>query len=217
MKVAFNIREELADMVDASLDRLQREMKDGSPLTLRPERYHAEGSEGPGFQAVARALSGGAGYVALSKVGADSPNPWNPDDVSRAIHVFDDRGIIRYTNAAFDDIFGYPRGTLLRKHLAILNFYSIEENARLMAGIVVKAHVSGGWNGWLRYRRRDGSPFTLATRIRPHEVSGRRCWMAVQAVTATSTGREFAAAAGESSRKEQAAMGPTPADEASAW
>ncbi len=178
MKGAFDFREKMVDAVEDNLARLEREMEDGSMITLRTERYHSAGSERDGFQASARALTGADGSEVLPE--ADVVDAAALERASRAIHVFDENGIIRYTNKAFDGIFGHPRDSLRGKHLSALNFYSIEDNARLMAGIIVEAHVRGCWRGFLSYRRFDEVPFAVATYIQPYELSGRRYWIAVQ-------------------------------------
>lgn len=102
------------------------------------------------------------------------------DSLDEAVHVFDDNGIIRYTNPAFDALFDCERGKLVNKHISILNFSSVEENARILGRIIEEVYLKGAWRGRLRNCRRDGSCFFTAAQIQSLEVGGKRYWMAVQ-------------------------------------
>ena len=52
------------------------------------------------------------------------------------VNVADDKGVIFYTNPAFEKMFGYDSGELISRHVSILNAYPHEENALIVNDIV---------------------------------------------------------------------------------
>jgi PAS domain S-box-containing protein len=179
MTSTFGSGDERIDPVGRSLERLGRELEEKAYLTLRARDFSTPGSAIPDPMAIREALASGDGSGSTWKAGGREQAVQVLERIPRPVHLFDEKGIIRYTNAGFDRMFGYPRGGLLGKHLAILNWFSIEENVRMMAEIMVKASSHGYWQGDLSFRRRDDVPFTVSVFVQPLELSGVRFWVAV--------------------------------------
>ena len=68
-------------------------------------------------------------------------------------------GVIVFSNPWFEQMFGYPTGELLGKHISIVNAPSDKSPAETAQGIVEALHVSGRWEGEIYNRRKDGSRF----------------------------------------------------------
>jgi PAS domain S-box-containing protein len=104
-----------------------------------------------------------------------------------ALALFDEKGIIRYTNGAFDGVFGYPRGSLRGRRLAIVDPHPIEEHASIMAGIILEARTHGCWRGTLLCRHADGRPFDAPASVQSLDVGGRRLWAIVHETAPSAT------------------------------
>lgn len=80
------------------------------------------------------------------------------------VNMVDPGGVIRYTNAAFDRMFGYAPGELTGAHVSVLNAEE-EDPQRVARAIMAALRQHGRWDGDLKNRRRDGSNFWTHTRI----------------------------------------------------
>jgi PAS domain S-box-containing protein len=100
--------------------------------------------------------------------------------MTEGVSVSDEHGIIVYTNAAEDLMFGYEPGELVGRHVGIQNAYAPDENARRVAAVVAELRQRGAWEGeWLN-RRKDGGEFVTQSHITAVEIEGRRHFMCVQ-------------------------------------
>ena len=99
--------------------------------------------------------------------------------MTEGVSIATEDGIILYTNAAEDRIFGYEPGELVGQHVMILNALPPDENARTVAKVISELKARGAWRGeWLN-RRKDGTAFRTAARINAVEVDGSRHWVCV--------------------------------------
>lgn len=69
-------------------------------------------------------------------------------------------GVIVYTNAKFDTMFGYENGELLGKHVSVVNAPGEDMSPRDMAEEIMKAlNEKGEWRGEVKNIRKDGTTF----------------------------------------------------------
>ena len=102
------------------------------------------------------------------------------ESMREGVSVADEAGIIVYTNAAEDRMFGYAPGELLGRHVSAQNAYPPDENARLVARVIEQLRSRGAWEGAWENVRKDGTRFVTQSRITALEVEGRRYWVCVQ-------------------------------------
>lgn len=97
------------------------------------------------------------------------------------VNVVSSDGIIRYTNAAFDAMFGYVPGELIGKHVAVLNAPA-DRSAEEVAAEITKAIVSNSeWQGEILNRRKDGSVFLTFARVgKKHVARYGEVWISVR-------------------------------------
>jgi PAS domain S-box-containing protein len=88
------------------------------------------------------------------------------------VHLSDATGIIAFTNPALDRMFGYDGGALVGRHIASLLDYPPAQNARVAREILGQLAACGTWEGELRTRRRDGTPFLTSARLSAIELAG---------------------------------------------
>ncbi|MFP5325854.1 MAG: PAS domain S-box protein, partial [Acidimicrobiia bacterium] len=66
---------------------------------------------------------------------------------------------IVYTNAAFDRLFGYPRGELLGSNVAVLHAPGDLTPQKRAADVIAALEANGSWSGEIENIRGDGSHF----------------------------------------------------------
>jgi PAS domain S-box-containing protein len=101
--------------------------------------------------------------------------------LQEGVNLVDGKGLILYTNAAFDRLFGYAPGELIGQHASVLNApdeASPEEVARAILGGLQR---TGRWTGDIANRRKDGSVFWTRANIAAvrHPTMG-RVWVSMQ-------------------------------------
>ena len=101
-------------------------------------------------------------------------------NMSEGVSLASEDGVIVFTNAASDAMFGYPRGELLGQHVTVLNDYPPEENERIVGAVIEQLATRGVWTGTWRNRRQDGTPFVTDARITRLDIGGRPHWVCVQ-------------------------------------
>ena len=102
------------------------------------------------------------------------------ESMTEGVCVVDEGGIIRYTNPAMEVMFGFGPGGLIGRHVAILNTYPTEENARIVAEVLHWLQGEGAYFGEFSNRKKDGTPFTTYARITAIEQEGKPNWVCVQ-------------------------------------
>lgn len=102
------------------------------------------------------------------------------EQMTEAVNVTDENGILLYMNSGFDRHFGYEPGELLGQHVSVLNGYPPEENERKVAEILHSLKVSGEWHGEVLNRRKDGSTFVSWGSVTAQRIGGRIRYVSVQ-------------------------------------
>jgi PAS domain S-box-containing protein len=102
------------------------------------------------------------------------------ESMIEGISVFDENGIIFYTNPAEEKTFGRTRDELISQQLSRQNTCSLEESARIRKEISEKLRVTGYWEGEFVNRKQDGTPLTKFARIIGLEYGGKRYLVRIQ-------------------------------------
>lgn len=101
------------------------------------------------------------------------------ENMAEGVLVTDEDDIIYFTNPAFDAMFGYEPGELIGQHTSILNLNPQEKEVSF-ATINQVLQTQEVWLGEFRNKKKDGTPFTTASRIRLLEMSGKRYLVSVE-------------------------------------
>ncbi len=102
------------------------------------------------------------------------------ESMAEGVMVTDQRGIITFTNPAFDAMFGYARGELAGRPSGALNAYPPGENLRIVKEILQTVAATGVWVGEFHNRTKDGRLLFTKARISALEVGGRKFFISVQ-------------------------------------
>ena len=102
------------------------------------------------------------------------------ESMTEGVCVVDEGGMIRHTNPAMEVMFGFGPGELIGRHVATLNIYTPEENARIVAEVIRRLQGEGAYFGEFSNRKKDGTPFTTYARITAIEQEGKTYWVSVQ-------------------------------------
>lgn len=102
------------------------------------------------------------------------------ESMDEGVSVADGNGIILYTNAAEDKMFGYEPGELIGKHVSIQNAYTPKENEKIVASVINELKTSGYWNGEWHNKRKDGSTFYTYSHITSLNLGDRNVLVCVQ-------------------------------------
>lgn len=87
------------------------------------------------------------------------------ENISEGINYVDGHGILRYTNRAFDAMFGYERGELIGRHVSVLNNLGPGEDVKKADEIIGTVQRGGVWIGELQSRRKDGGGFFTRAKV----------------------------------------------------
>jgi PAS domain S-box-containing protein len=90
-----------------------------------------------------------------------------------SIFLADEGGLIFYTNAAHDALFGYDSGDLIGRHAATLLDAAREDADPVISEIFEKLNLNGHWTGELVCRRKDGATFRTLVRASNMELPGK--------------------------------------------
>jgi PAS domain S-box-containing protein len=102
------------------------------------------------------------------------------ESMDEGVSVADENGMILYTNAAEEVMFGYGPGELLGQHVSVQNAYAPEENQRIVAAVIDEIKQHGVWNGEWHNRRKDGTTFYTYSHITLLELGERKVLVCVQ-------------------------------------
>jgi len=102
------------------------------------------------------------------------------ESMTEGVSVADENGIIRYTNPAEDQMFGYSPGELIGQPVTVQNNYAPEENARIVGAVIAQLKERGAWSGEWQNRKKDGTAFTTFAHITALEVEGECYFVCVQ-------------------------------------
>lgn len=101
-------------------------------------------------------------------------------NISQGVNYVDDHKIIRYTNRAFDKMFGYEPGELIGQPATVLNNLPSEENIRFAEAIMADLRSHGCWAGEVQNRQKDGTAFLTFGTIAGIPMQGEMIWVTVQ-------------------------------------
>ena len=102
------------------------------------------------------------------------------DSMAEGVSIAGEDGIILYTNAAEDRMFGYSSGELIGQHVSVQNAYSIDENLHLVSQVIDRLKAEGVWTGEWRNKRKNGSEFQTFARITTVTLPEKRFFVCVQ-------------------------------------
>jgi PAS domain S-box-containing protein len=86
------------------------------------------------------------------------------EGIAEGVVISDENGSIVFSNAMFEQMFGYEHGELLGLPLTVLNDLPPAENQRLVDGIMTTLRQDGRWAGELRNRQKNGTSFITEVR-----------------------------------------------------
>lgn len=89
-----------------------------------------------------------------------------------AIHIVDEQGFFLFTSPAFDRRFGFEPGSLIGKHISLLNNYSPQGCHEKIRGIFEDLRTQGFWQGELFNRTAQENPSSGRSRIYPLFING---------------------------------------------
>lgn len=96
------------------------------------------------------------------------------DSMVECVIIWDENGLLTYTNAAFDAMFGYENNELIGQHISILIAYTMPENQQIIREIKQKLNDEGIWLGEFSNRKKDGTPFTSYAHISALEMAEKK-------------------------------------------
>lgn len=102
------------------------------------------------------------------------------ESMAEGVNVSNDKGVILYTNPAFDAMFGYNQNELIGKHVSELTAYSQEKNTEMYQEINQVLDEQKAWAGEFSNKRKDGTIFYTEARISAVKLRGKRCLISVQ-------------------------------------
>ena len=85
--------------------------------------------------------------------------------MSEAVSFIDEQGLIRFTNPAFDAMFGYDSGELIGRPVTICNAATPEENGRIVADVRTTVANKRVWAGEVRNVKKDGTVFWTSAHV----------------------------------------------------
>lgn len=102
------------------------------------------------------------------------------ENMTEGVSLSTEDGIIVYTNAAEDRMFGYPPGELIGRHVSTLNAQPGIANDQRVADVIDSLRRDGVWKGAWHNRRKDGTDFVTEARITAVILDGATHWLCVQ-------------------------------------
>jgi len=99
--------------------------------------------------------------------------------IGESVIFTDGGGMIRFTNAAVEAMFGYEPGELHGRHVSVLDDQPLDEAVSARATIQEAVASSGVFVGQVRNRKKDGTVFYTHTRVVPLELRGERLFVSI--------------------------------------
>lgn len=99
--------------------------------------------------------------------------------IGESVIFADGGGMIRFTNAAVEAMFGYEPGELHGRHVSVLDDQPLDEAVSARATIQEAVASSGVFVGQVRNRKKDGTVFYTHTRVVPLELRGERLFVSI--------------------------------------
>ncbi|MBD6618851.1 PAS domain S-box protein [Komarekiella sp. 'clone 1'] len=102
------------------------------------------------------------------------------ESMTESVVRMDATGIIQFTNAAFDTMFGYERGELLGQPAVVLNDLPPDENRQFVNEVITTLQQEQVWSGEVRNRKKDGTSFLTAAYVSTLNIEGNTYFVTVQ-------------------------------------
>ncbi|HRV90643.1 MAG TPA: PAS domain S-box protein [Anaerolineae bacterium] len=102
------------------------------------------------------------------------------ENLAEGLNYVDDQGIIRFTNPAFDAMFGYKRGELIGQQISIVNDLPPAESQKFVADVLAKLQTKNVWEGEVRNRKKDGTSFVTQAKIQALTLGEQSYWVTFQ-------------------------------------
>jgi len=99
--------------------------------------------------------------------------------MAEGVCVCNERGLITFTNPAFDAMFGRDRSGFLGKSLDQFGSFLVEDNPLSFTEILDQVMEQGHWHGEVRCRKRNGMIFDARGRVTVLQDLGQRSLIAV--------------------------------------
>jgi PAS domain S-box-containing protein len=156
---------------------IERVRKDGSPIVLSVSTAPVKDRNGTvaGIISIYQDISARKASEAALRL-----NGRIIESMTEGVSVATETGIITYTNAAEDRMFGYAPGELIGKHVTVQNAYPPGENEARVQEVIRELQACGHWSGEWHNRRKDGSEFFTQARITALQQDGRKYFVCVQ-------------------------------------
>lgn len=87
------------------------------------------------------------------------------ETTKEAINITTPDAIMKYTNDAMDELFGYKKGELIGKHVSVLNAGSSRKAKKTPEHITDAIKKKGVWEGEIHNKRKDGTEFICLAKI----------------------------------------------------
>ena len=87
------------------------------------------------------------------------------ETTKEAINITTPDAIMKYTNDAMDELFGYKKGELIGKHVSVLNAGPSRKAKKTPAHITDTIKKKGVWEGEIHNKRKDGTEFISLAKI----------------------------------------------------
>ncbi len=101
------------------------------------------------------------------------------ESMAEGVAVCDENGLIVFSNAACNAMFGYDSGELIAQHFSIIKNTPPEESHLAMDELFSYLREKGAWMGEMSSRKKDGTAFVTRSRISVLEIAGVRSFVAV--------------------------------------
>lgn len=101
------------------------------------------------------------------------------ESMAEGVAVCDEDGLIVFSNAACNAMFGYEGGELLGQHFSIIKSMPQDEGRQSMDELFSYLREKGAWMGEMNSQKKDGEAFITRSRISVLEMDGVRSFVAV--------------------------------------
>lgn len=101
------------------------------------------------------------------------------ESMTEGVVVCSESGVIVFSNAACNNMFGYESGELSGQHFSVLKSSSPDEGRREVDGMLDALQSRGVWVGEINSRKKDGLMFVTRMRISIVDTTGARSFVVV--------------------------------------
>lgn len=102
------------------------------------------------------------------------------ENMNEGVSVYDESGVIFYTNPTEDSMFGYEPGELIGKHVSIQNAYPANENEEIVKEVMTVLKTQGFWSGEWHNIKKDGTTFYTLSFISTLKLKDKTLLVCVQ-------------------------------------